>query len=69
MHSASSRFNGITLFTCLVLAIMCGVNYFHGSYIYTPEAEVSFQIDNITNFIKTVNWDQVSLKYSMTASK
>lgn len=67
MHSASSRFNGITLFTGMVLGVMCAINFFHGYYIYTPEAAVSFEISGLTNFIKTSNWDQASFKYSMTA--
>jgi len=65
MHSASSRFNGITLFTGLVLALMCAVNYFHGVYLYNPQVDVSFEINSCTNFVKTYNWDQASFKYSM----
>ena len=68
MHSASSRFNTISLFTAMVLAVACVVNFFHGYHLYQPKAEVEMGIDSIINFIKTPHWDQVSFKYSLDAS-
>ena len=56
MHSASSRFNSITLYAGLVMAMMCMVNYFHGRLIYNPEPEIQFEITQLPNFIKTNNW-------------
>lgn len=67
MHSASSRFNGITLYTSLVLAVMCLVNFTHGYLIYNPKADVAFDVKAITNFIDTKLWEQVSFKYSLNA--
>jgi hypothetical protein len=40
MHSASARFNTITLFTASVLAIMALVNFAHGYYIFNPKVDV-----------------------------
>jgi len=42
MHSASSRFNSITLYAGLIMAIMCALNYAHGRYLYTPNVDVKF---------------------------
>lgn len=42
MHSASSRFNSITLYAGLVMAIMCAINYVHGRYLYNPNVDVKF---------------------------
>ena len=67
MHSASTRFNGITLFTFSVLAVMCLINFTEGYFLFNPRAEVEFKIDTIPNFINTTRWDQASLKYSMQA--
>lgn len=67
MHSASSRFNGITLYTALVLAAMCAINFFHGYYIYEPKVDVSFEIKNLVNFVSTPQWEQASFKYSLNA--
>jgi len=67
MHSASSRFNGITLYTAMVLAIMCAVNFFHGYYIYEPKVDVNFEIKSLVNFVGTPQWDQASFKYSLNA--
>ena len=69
MHSASSRFNSITLYGGLIMAMMCMVNYFHGRLIYKPEAEVVFEITQLPNFIRTNNWEQASFRYNMFASK
>ena len=69
MHSASSRFNSITLYAGLIMAMMCMINYMHGRIIYTPEAEVRFEITQLPNFIKTNNWEQASFRYNMFASK
>ena len=68
MHSASSRFNSITLYAGLVMAMMCMVNYFHGRLIYNPEPEIQFEITQLPNFIKTNNWEQASFRYNMFAS-
>lgn len=42
MHSASSRFNSITLYAGLLLAILCAINYAHGRYIYNPQPDIKF---------------------------
>ena len=67
MHSASSRFNGITLYTTLVLAAMCLLNFAHGYLIYTPKASVALDVKAVTNFIDTKLWEQASFKYSLAA--
>lgn len=67
MHSASSRFNGITLYTTMVLAAMCLINFTHGYLIYTPRAQVALEVKAVTNFIDTKLWEQASFKYSLNA--
>ena len=67
MHSASSRFNSITLYAGLIMAVMCLVNYFHGRLIYNPKPDIKFEITALPSFIPTVNWDQVSFRYNMHA--
>jgi hypothetical protein len=42
MHSASTRFNGITLFTGTVLGVMCLVNFFQAYFTFYPNAQVGF---------------------------
>jgi hypothetical protein len=70
MHSASSRFNGITLYTAMVLGFMCLLNFAHGYLIYNPTLDhVHFQINAITNFIDTRPWEQASFKYTLNAGK
>lgn len=69
MHSASSRFNSITLFAGLVMAIMCTVNFFHGRLIYDPKPDIKFEITQLPNFIKTQQWEQAAFRYNMFASK
>ena len=67
MHSASSRFNGITLYTAMVLAAMCFVNFIHGRYIYEPKVDVNFEIKSLVNFVSTPQWEQASFKYNLNA--
>lgn len=56
MHSASSRFNSITLYAGLIMAIMCMLNYFHGRMIYNPQPDIKFEITQLPNFMRTNNW-------------
>ena len=65
MHSASSRFNSIFMFSLTVLAIMCGINFFHGYYLYQPKPDVNFTITSIPNFMNTKLWDQLSFRYNL----
>lgn len=67
MHSASSRFNGITLYTTMVLAAMCLLNFAHGYLLYSPSAQVALEVKAVTNFIDTKLWEQASFKYSLHA--
>ena len=67
MHSASSRFNGITLYTAMILAAMCFVNFIHGRYIYEPKVDVNFEIKSLVNFVSTPQWEQASFKYNLNA--
>ena len=69
MHSASSRFNGITLYTAMVLAAMSLVNFIHGYYIYEPNVDVNFEIKSLVNFVSTPQWEQASFKYNLNAGK
>ena len=68
MHSASTRFNGITLFTFSILAVFCLMNFSQGYLEFQPNAEVDMKIEGVTNFISHPKWDQASLKYSLHAS-
>ena len=68
MHSASTRFNGITLFTFSVLGVLCLMNFAQGYFEFRPNAEVELQIESITNFVRQPKWDQASFKYSLRAS-
>ena len=68
MHSASSRFNSITLYAGLLMAAMCMVNFLHGRWMYNPQADVQFEITQLPSFIRTNNWDQASFRYNMHAS-
>lgn len=56
MHSASSRFNSITLYTAVVLAIMCLVNFAHGYFIFNPKVDAKFEINSVANFVDTKQW-------------
>jgi dolichyl-phosphate-mannose--protein O-mannosyl transferase len=67
MHSASARFNNITLFTAVVLAVMSLINFTHGYLIYTPNVDVHFNINNLSNFMNTKPWEQAAFKYSLQA--
>lgn len=68
MHSASTRFNSITLFSFTVLAVICVLNFFQGYLTFNSQhALKSFEITQLTNFISTNKWDQASFKYSLDA--
>lgn len=67
MHSASTRFNGITLFTCSVLAVMCLLNWTQSYLMFNPKTDPQLEITTMTNFINTSKWDQASFKYSLQA--
>ena len=69
MHSASSRFNSVTLFTASVLAVMSMVNFAHGYYIFNPKVDVVLQIKEPTNFVDTRFWDQAAFRYNLYAGK
>ena len=53
MHSASSRFNSITLCAGLLMAALCAINYFQGRLMCNPTAEVNFEIVSLPQFIAT----------------
>lgn len=67
MHSASSRFNAVMLFTASVLAAMCAVNFAHGYLVYSPAVDVRFELSDPTNFVDTKNWEQAAFKFSLFA--
>jgi hypothetical protein len=69
MHSASSRFNSITLFTASVLAVMALVNFLHGYYVFNPKVDVVLNIRNPSNFVDTKFWDQAAIRYDLYAGR
>ena len=68
MHSASARFNSVTLYAGLILAVICAVNYAHARYTYNPQPEIQFEITETSNFIPTNKWEVATFRYNMHAS-
>ena len=68
MHSASSRFNSITLCAGLLMAALCAINYFQGRLMCNPTAEVNFEIVSLPQFIATNGGQVASFRYNMNAS-
>lgn len=67
MHSASSRFNSVTLYTAMVLAVMAAINFAHGYYLYSPKVDVQMSINEPSNFMDTKLWEQAAFKFSLYA--
>ena len=65
MYSASSRFNSILMYTFTIMAIMCGINYIHGRYIYDPKPDINFAITSVPSFMQTSNWEQLSFRFDL----
>lgn len=68
MHSASSRTNSILIYTGMVLAAMCILNYLHGVYLYEAKADVHFEVVGISTFTKTeILGDGLLFHYNLEA--
>lgn len=44
MHSLSSRFNTMFLFTATVLGAMCVLNMLSGWLLFKPQADIKFHV-------------------------
>ena len=56
MQTATARLNNIIMLGCITLAIMAGINHFHGRFLYDPKPDVNFEILSIPNFMHTNKW-------------
>ena len=70
MHSASSRFNSVVVFTSTILAILCAINFAHGYYLVHPQlnnAEVRLTLRDPVPFVDTKQWEQAAFRFDLYA--
>jgi hypothetical protein len=68
MHSASSRFNSVVVFSSTILVLLCAINFAHGYYLVRPQldnVEVRLALRDPHPFVDTRHWDQAAFRYDL----
>ena len=70
MHSLSSRFNTVFLFTATVLGAMCALNALSGWLLFRPQAPIKFQVKHFEYFDQNprFRWDEATFRFDIEAN-
>lgn len=70
MHSASSRFNSVVVFTSTILVVLCAINFAHGYSLIHPQlnnVEVRLTLRDPVPFVDTKQWEQAAFRFDLFA--
>ncbi len=70
MHSASSRFNAVVVFTAMILVLLCGINFGQGYFHvrqHLDNLNVRLAVHKPNPFVDTKFWDQAAFRYDLYA--